>query len=84
MVTLIILTAKLIPDKFFSERQFAFVLGLLEAIPGVVDVAQHLAFHREVGLLVVGAHAALQCEQQHLQIALLHEPVIREKENVGL
>ena len=64
----------MLPNEFLSQGEFTFVLSLLEHVPSAVDVRQHLAFTRQVRLLVVGAHAALQREEQHLQVALLHEP----------
>ena len=70
-----------LPNKFLAQSEFALVFSLLQVVPCSVDVGQHLAFARQVRLLVVGAHTTLQREEQHLQVALLHEP---DKHKVNL
>ena len=46
---------------------------LLKPFPSGVDVPDHLAFLRRVGILVVSPHLGLEGEEQHLQVALLDE-----------
>ena len=63
----------LLPDQLLPEGQLSLMLGLLQPLPGLVDVRDGLALLGEVGRLVVGPHLGLQREQEDLKVALLHE-----------
>ena len=62
------------PDKLIPQCKFTLVLSPLQFFPRPVDVGEHLAFTWSIRLLIVCPHLALNGEQQHLKIALLHKP----------
>jgi len=63
-----------VPNELLAQGEFPLVLGLLQLVPGLVDVGDELALGRQVGPLVVGSHLGLQREQHDLQVTLLHKP----------
>ena len=70
-----------LPDKFFSESKFPFMLRFLESVPGFVDVRNKFTLGWKVGPLVVGPHFTLKGKQHDLKVTLLYKSE-RQRESV--